>query len=95
MTFPARFQLIAAMNPCPCGMVGDNCVCGVREITRYRIRLSGPLLDRIDLQVWMDPVSWEDLAPDGHGRAELPNRPFSGSSRPGCARPHVSGMIVR
>lgn len=62
VTFPARFQLIAAMNPCPCGMAGDNCVCGVREITRYRVRLSGPLLDRIDLQVWMDPVTWDELA---------------------------------
>ena len=62
VTFPARFQLIGAMNPCPCGMAGDNCVCGVREITRYRVRLSGPLLDRIDLQVWMDPVTWDDLA---------------------------------
>ena len=62
VTFPARFQLIAAMNPCPCGRTGDDCVCGVREITRYRLRLSGPLLDRIDLQVWMDPVTWDELA---------------------------------
>ncbi len=61
VTFPARFQLIAAMNPCPCGMSGDNCVCGAREITRYRVRLSGPLLDRIDLQVRMAPVAWDDL----------------------------------
>ncbi len=61
VTFPARFQLIAAMNPCPCGMSGDNCVCSPREITRYRVRLSGPLLDRIDLQVWMAPVAWDDL----------------------------------
>lgn len=75
VTFPARFQLIAAMNPCPCGMAGDNCICGVREITRYRIRLSGPLLDRIDLQVWMDPVAWDDLARTGtdgaHSRTVL------------------------
>ena len=61
VTFPARFQLIAAMNPCPCGMAGDNCVCDAREITRYRVRLSGPLLDRIDLRVWMDPVTWDEL----------------------------------
>lgn len=62
VTFPARFQLIAAMNPCPCGMSGDGCICGDRDIARYRLRLSGPLLDRIDLQVWMDPVAWDDLA---------------------------------
>lgn len=62
VTFPARFQLIAAMNPCPCGMAGDGCVCGTRDITRYRVRLSGPLLDRIDLQVWMNSVTWDDLA---------------------------------
>lgn len=65
VTFPARFQLIAAMNPCPCGRPGDDCVCGVREITRYRVRLSGPLLDRIDLQVRMDPVTWDELARSG------------------------------
>ena len=64
VTFPARFQLIAAMNPCPCGMAGDDCVCGIREMTRYRVRLSGPLLDRIDLQAWMDPVAWDDLNRD-------------------------------
>ena len=61
VTFPARFQLIAAMNPCPCGLAGDACVCDDREIARYRSRLSGPLLDRIDLHVWMDPVAWRDL----------------------------------
>ena len=61
VTFPARFQLIAAMNPCPCGLAGDACVCDDREIARYRSRLSGPLLDRIDLHVWMDPVTWRDL----------------------------------
>lgn len=52
--FPARFQLIAAMNPCPCGYLGDSlraCRCGPDQILRYRSRLSGPLLDRIDLQV--------------------------------------------
>lgn len=61
VTFPARFQLIAAMNPCPCGLAGDACVCEDRDIYRYRSRLSGPLLDRIDLHVWMDSVGWEEL----------------------------------
>ena len=53
-TFPARFQLIAAMNPCPCGMSGDEsgrCYCSAEQIQRYRSRISGPLLDRIDIQV--------------------------------------------
>ena len=57
--YPAAFQLIAAMNPCPCGYQGDasgRCRCGEREIERYRRRLSGPLLDRIDLHVAMRRV---------------------------------------
>ncbi len=51
--FPARFQLVAAMNPCPCGMAGagtGNCHCSSEQIQRYRHRVSGPLLDRIDIQ---------------------------------------------
>lgn len=54
ITYPARFQLIAAMNPCPCGYFGDTeraCRCSAEQIRRYRDRISGPLLDRIDLQV--------------------------------------------
>jgi len=52
--FPARFQLVAAMNPCPCGMAGagaSQCHCSAEQIQRYRHRVSGPLLDRIDIQV--------------------------------------------
>jgi magnesium chelatase family protein len=54
VTYPARFQLVAAMNPCPCGYYGDSerqCRCTAEQIRRYRDRISGPLLDRIDLQV--------------------------------------------
>ena len=54
--FPARFQLVAAMNPCPCGHLGDAfraCRCTSEQIHRYRARISGPLLDRIDLHVEM------------------------------------------
>ncbi len=61
VAFPARFQFIAAMNPCPCGLDGEGCICADRDIARYRSRLSGPLLDRIDLQVRMRPVTWRDL----------------------------------
>ena len=62
--FPAQFQLVAAMNPCPCGYAGDpggRCHCTPEQITRYRARLSGPLLDRIDLQVEVPRVPMEDL----------------------------------
>ncbi len=57
--YPAQFQLIAAMNPCPCGYHGDtskNCRCTPEQIKRYQDRVSGPLLDRIDLQVMMSPL---------------------------------------
>jgi magnesium chelatase family protein len=60
MTFPARFQLVAAMNPCPCGFAGsfpeDRCRCTAGEIDRYNRRVSGPLRDRIDLWVSMPRV---------------------------------------
>src|SRR5260221_5890048 len=54
LDLPAEFQLVAAMNPCPCGYLGDEsrlCRCGPRRVQRYRDRLSGPLLDRLDLQI--------------------------------------------
>jgi magnesium chelatase family protein len=63
-TFPAQFQLIAAMNPCPCGYHGDpggQCRCTPDQIARYRGRLSGPLLDRIDLQVEVPRVPLSEL----------------------------------
>jgi magnesium chelatase family protein len=57
--FPASFSLIAAANPCPCGFSGhpsQPCTCGPYKVEQYRNRLSGPLMDRIDLQVWVQPV---------------------------------------
>jgi magnesium chelatase family protein len=65
--FPARFQLVAAMNPCPCGWAGDpsgRCRCTGEQIARYRARLSGPLLDRIDLHVSVPRLSHGELRPD-------------------------------
>jgi magnesium chelatase family protein len=62
--FPARFQLIAAMNPCPCGYLGDGsgrCRCTAEQVLRYRARISGPLLDRIDMHVEVPRVSHEML----------------------------------
>lgn len=66
--FPARFQLVAAMNPCPCGWAGDvsgRCRCNLDAIRRYRARISGPLLDRIDLHVDVPRLPPSDLRPDG------------------------------
>ncbi|PPE71005.1 YifB family Mg chelatase-like AAA ATPase [Caldimonas thermodepolymerans] len=77
--FPARFQLIAAMNPCPCGYLGSRlraCRCGPDAVARYQARLSGPLLDRIDLQVEVTAVPPEALmaAPDGEPSAAVAAR---------------------
>lgn len=61
-TFPAQFQLVAAMNPCPCGYAGEpRCQCTPDQIQRYRARISGPLLDRIDMCVEVPPVPLADL----------------------------------
>jgi magnesium chelatase family protein len=70
--FPARFQLIAAMNPCPCGHFGNplhSCRCTPDAVTRYQGRLSGPLLDRIDLRVEVPAVSPQVLAGSADGEA--------------------------
>jgi magnesium chelatase family protein len=69
--FPARFQLVAAMNPCPCGYLGDTsgrCHCTSDQVLRYRARVSGPLLDRIDMHLEVPRISHEVLrkgSPDG------------------------------
>ncbi len=65
LTFPARFMLAAAMNPCPCGHHGDatrECRCAPVAVARYLQRLSGPLLDRIDIHLAVPPVAYRDLA---------------------------------
>ena len=64
LTYPARFMLVAAMNPCPCGYVNDDrhtCTCSASQVQRYRSRLSGPLLDRIDLHIEVPAVEYRDL----------------------------------
>ncbi len=63
-TFPAAFQLVAAMNPCPCGYLGDpsgRCHCSSEQVQRYRNRLSGPLLDRIDMHVEVPRLPFREL----------------------------------
>ena len=64
--FPARFQLVAAMNPCPCGHLGDaKCRCTPDQVARYRSKLSGPLLDRIDLMIEVPAVTEAELTTRG------------------------------
>jgi magnesium chelatase family protein len=75
LTFPANFQLVGAMNPCPCGYYGDPvkaCTCSNSTITRYQKRISGPLLDRIDIHVEVPRVEYEKLSDDRLGeRSEM------------------------
>lgn len=69
-TFPANFMLIAAMNPCPCGYYSDpthECVCSSSTIARYQKRLSGPLLDRIDIHIEVPRVDYEKLTGEHKG----------------------------
>ena len=79
ITFPARFMLVASMNPCFCGYYGDAqraCTCAPQKIQQYRARISGPLLDRIDLQVQVAAVPFRELAadPGGEGSAAMRTR---------------------
>lgn len=71
-TFPSRFSLVAAMNPCPCGYLGDpgrECRCSPHQIEKYRQRISGPLLDRIDLHVDVPAVNYKELRTDTGGES--------------------------
>ncbi|HYA12274.1 MAG TPA: YifB family Mg chelatase-like AAA ATPase [Thermodesulfovibrionales bacterium] len=70
ITYPASFMLVAAMNPCPCGYLGDNrhqCTCTPSQIHRYRHRVSGPLLDRIDIHIEVPAVPYKELSTEYSG----------------------------
>jgi magnesium chelatase family protein len=72
LTFPANFQLIGAMNPCPCGYYGDSveaCTCSYAVVTKYQKRISGPMLDRIDIHVEVPRVDYEKLSDDRLGES--------------------------
>lgn len=78
-TFPAKFTLIAAMNPCPCGYRGSRlraCRCTPDQVARYQARISGPLLDRIDLHIEITPLPPHELlkAPAGESSASIRER---------------------
>ena len=84
--FPARFQLVAAMNPCPCGHLGDGsdrCHCSPDKVQRYRARVSGPLLDRIDLQVEVPRPAARELSggPPGESTATVRERVLAARER--------------
>ncbi len=97
LAYPASFMLVAAMNPCPCGYAGDShheCTCGAAEIQRYRSRVSGPLLDRIDIQIEVPRVRYQDLTDERRGQnspeirervekcREIQRRRFGGKAGP-------------
>ena len=86
-TFPADCMLVAALNPCPCGYRHDprrDCHCTTPQIERYMAKISGPLIDRIDIHIEVPAVPFQELAPPTRGPAALPceNR----SSEPGKSR---------
>ena len=101
--FPAVFQLIAAMNPCPCGYLGSSlrpCRCSPEQVARYQGKLSGPLLDRIDLQVEVNALPPEQLlqTPPGAGSAEIRARVERARqkalARQGCTNRALQGAAL-
>ena len=103
--FPARFQLIAAMNPCPCGYLGASgaqraCRCSADQVARYQARLSGPLLDRIDLHVEVPALPANELlgAPPGEASAAVRERVSQARARAvqrqGCANQALQGQKI-
>ncbi len=73
LALPASFQLVAAMNPCPCGFLGEpRCRCTPPSVARYQRRLSGPLLDRLDMHLWVAPVPADALLATSAGEASAP-----------------------
>ena len=102
--FPARFQLIAAMNPCPCGYLGDaagRCRCTAEQIQRYRMRISGPLLDRLDMHVEVPRVpvaQLQEAAPAAESSAQVTSRVQQAREqqwqRQGCSNARLSAAEV-
>jgi magnesium chelatase family protein len=97
ITYPANFMLIGAMNPCPCGYAGDTtreCACSGSTITRYQKRISGPLLDRIDIFVEVPRVEYEKLAAEGGGEtSEIVRERVEDARRRQWARLQDTGLM--
>lgn len=69
LTYPCNFMLVASMNPCSCGFYGSKekeCTCSPQSISRYMNKISGPLLDRIDIQIEVTPVKYQKLDDEGY-----------------------------
>src|SRR5262249_39819333 len=84
VTFPAKVMLVGAMNPCPCGFYGDNlraCTCSETMVTRYQKRLSGPLLDRVDIHLDVPRVEYDKLTSDRAGEPSSAVRARVGAAR--------------
>jgi magnesium chelatase family protein len=102
--FPADFQLIAAMNPCPCGYLGDvsgDCGCSAQRVTAYRGKISGPLLDRIDLHVQVNRPSkaaLRETGPSGESSQTVARRVTAARNiqvaRQGCCNARISGSAI-
>ena len=101
--FPARFQLIAAMNPCPCGYLGSKvraCRCTPDQVARYQGKLSGPLLDRIDLHIEVGSLSTQELlqAPSGESTATIAARSQAARARAlarqACTNAQLQGPAI-
>ncbi len=101
--FPARFQMVAAMNPCPCGYRGAAqraCRCSPEQVARYQAKLSGPLLDRIDLHIEVPALPAHELlgAPPGEGtatiRARVAQARERSTQRQGCANQALQGQAI-
>ncbi len=84
ITFPSEFMLVAAMNPCPCGYFGDlkrECRCSPTQVQRYRQRISGPLLDRIDLHIEVPSIEYRDISSERAEEASAAIRERVGRAR--------------
>ena len=101
--FPARFQLVAAMNPCPCGYLGSNlraCRCSPDQVGRYQGKLSGPLLDRIDLHVEVGSLAADELVntPPGEATSAVRSRVMlareRAMKRQGSANQALEGQAI-
>lgn len=96
ITFPARFVLVAAMNPCPCGYYGDPqraCSCSESLVSKYQKRISGPMLDRMDIHVDVPRIAYEKLAGDGQGETSAQIRVRVESAR-GTQRQRFRGTKI-
>src|SRR5262249_53238898 len=96
-SYPADVLLVAAMNPCPCGFAGDArrvCTCSEAERQRYARKISGPLLDRIDMHIPVPPVPWSEIegGPAAEDSSAIRRRVAGARDRAAARRPGVAGF---